>query len=149
MILYLLFQILISWLLTCCILKIFNTALSNPENEFYREPALLTSLLFAIDINLPLKAKLKAGKILHHSFGLCFATIYYLLWYNEFAEISWTTTTIIGFINGLIRIISWTFLVEIIPSTHTKNFKGYYLQLVFVHNIFIIIAFSVDWLIQL
>ncbi|TPG45266.1 hypothetical protein [Flavobacterium pectinovorum] len=148
MILHLLFQILISWLLTCCILKIFNKALSTPDNEFYQEPALLTSLLFAIDIDLPLKAKLRAGKILHHSFGLCFATIYYLLFYCEFGEISWTTSIIIGLINGLIRIISWTFLIEIIPSAHTVNFKGYYLQLVFMHNLFIITAFSVDWILQ-
>jgi hypothetical protein len=148
MILSLLFQILISWLLTCCILKIFNKALSTPDNEFYQEPALLTSLFFVIDIDLPLKAKLRAGKILHHSFGLCFATIYYLLLYCEFGEISWTTSIIIGFINGLIRIISWTFLIEIIPSVHTVNFKGYYLQLVFMHNLFIITAFSVDWFLQ-
>ncbi|QOG01262.1 hypothetical protein [Flavobacterium sp. MDT1-60] len=146
MILYLLFQILISWLVSCFILRLFNRALSVSDNEFYQEPTLLTSLLSALNIDFPLKTKLKAGQLLHHSFGLCFATIYYLLWYSEFGEISWTTSIIIGFINALIRIISWTFLIEIIPSVHTTNFKGYYLQLVFVHNIFIILAFSVDWL---
>lgn len=146
MILSLFFQIFISWLVGCCILRLFNTALSASDNEIYLEPALLTSLLSALNINFPLKAKLKAGQLLHHGFGLCFATIYYLLWYSEFGEISWTTSLIIGFITAVIRIISWMFLVEIIPPIYTANFKGYYLQLVFIHNVFIIIAFSVDWL---
>jgi len=146
MILPLLFQILISWIVACCIIRIFNMALSSTDAKFYQEPALLTSILSAIAIDLSLKTKLRIGKLLHHSFGLCFATVYYILWYSEFAEISWSTSIIIGFITGLIRIISWTFLLEIIPSVHTANFKGYYLQLVFVHSIFIIAAFSLDWL---
>ncbi|OXA82074.1 hypothetical protein SAMN05444397_101891 [Flavobacterium aquidurense] len=146
MIFYLLFQILVSWLVACCIIRIFNKALSTPAIKFYQEPALLTSILSANAIDLSLKTKLRIGKVLHHTFGLCFAAIYYLIWYCEFDEISWTTSIIIGFISALIRIISWTFLLEIIPAVHTANFKGYYLQLVFIHNIFIIAAFSVDWL---
>ena len=145
MILFLLFQILISWLVSCCILRLFNWALSASDNEIYLEPTLLSSLLSTFNINFPSKAKLKASKILHHSFGLCFATIYYLLWYAEFGEISWTTSLVIGFITAVIRIISWMSLIEIIPSIYTANFKGYYLQLVFLHNIFIIMAFCIDW----
>ena len=146
MILFLLFQIFISWLAACCMLRIYSKALSASGTQFYQEPALLTSLLLALGLNLSLKAKLKIGKFLHHSFGLCFATVYYLIWYCEFEEISWTTSIIIGVITGLIQIISWIFLLKIIPAVHTSNFKGYYLQLVFVHNIFIIVAFSVNWL---
>jgi hypothetical protein len=146
MILSLLFQILVSWLVACCIIRAFNKALATPDVKFYQEPTLITSILSLIAIDLSLKTKLRIGKVLHHSFGLCFAAVYYLIWYCEFEEISWTTSIIIGFISALIRIISWTFLLEIIPSVHTTNFKGYYLQLVFVHNIFIITAFSLDWL---
>lgn len=146
MIFFLLFQIVISWLVACCIIRIFNLAVASPDAKFYQEPTLLTSILSAIAIDLTLKTKLRIGKVLHHSFGLCFAAIYYLIWYCEFAEISWTTSIIIGVISALIRIISWTFLLEIIPTVYTSNFKGYYLQLVFVHSIFIIAAFSVDWL---
>lgn len=134
----LLFHIFVSWLITCCILKIFNKALVTSENEFYQEPALLTSLLAAVDVDLTSKAKLRAGMLLHHVFGLCFATVYYIICYYEFAEISWSMSLIIGIISGFVRIISWTFLLEIIPATHLSNFRGYYLQLVFVHNIFTI-----------
>ena len=147
MILSMLFQIVVSWLVACCILRIFSSALSASGSQFYQEPALLTILLSSIDINLQLKTKLKAGALLHHSFGLFFAAIYYLLWYFEFTEISWTTSLIIGLVNGLISIISWTFLLEVIPSVYINNFKGYYLQLAFVHNLFIIILFSLDQLI--
>lgn len=146
MIFSLLFQIFLSWLVACCIIQLFNKALSTPNSKFYQEPTLLTSILSFISIDLSLKTKLRIGQLLHHVFGLCFAAIYYIIWYSEFNEISWTTSLIIGFITGLIRIISWTFLLEIIPPVHTANFKGYYLQLVFIHNIFIIVSFSVDWL---
>ena len=144
MISFLLFQILFSWLVTCCIIRVFNKSITTPDTKFYQEPALLTSIFSAFTIDLSLKTKLRIGKILHHSFGLCFAAVYYIIWYCEFGEISWTASIIIGFISALIRIISWTFLLEIIPSVHTANFKGYYLQLVFVHNVFIVAAFSVD-----
>lgn len=146
MILPLLFQIFISWLIACCIIKVFNKSIATPDSKIYQEPTLLTSILSTIAIELSLKTKLRIGKVLHHSFGLCFATVYYLIWYCEFTEISWATSIIIGVISALIRIISWTFLLEIIPTVHTANFKGYYLQLVFVHSIFIIAAFYVDWL---
>jgi hypothetical protein len=142
MILYLFFQILISWLTASCIINLFNAAVSAPENKIYLEPTLLTGLFAIVDINLTLKTQLIAGKILHHTIGICFTAVYYLVWYYEFAEISWTTSFIIGLISGLIRIISWTFLVEI-PSARFINFKGYYLQLVFVHNIFTITALGI------
>lgn len=149
MILYLLFQILISWMVTCCLLKIFNKALSISKNEFYQDPALFTGFLSAIDINLHQETKLKIGMVVHHIFGLCFAAIYYLIWYSEFSEISWMTTIIIGIVNALMGIISWAFLLEIIPAVHIRNFKGYYLQQVFVNHILIITAFFVNWLLQL
>jgi hypothetical protein len=142
MVLYLLFQIVVSWLITCCILKIFNKLLVTSDNEFYQEPVLLTSLFSAVDIDLTSKEKLRAGMLLHHVFGLFFAAVYYMICYYEFAEISWSMSFIIGIISGFVRIISWTFLLEIIPATHLSSFKGYYLQLVFVHNIFTISALT-------
>jgi hypothetical protein len=146
MIFYFLFQIFISWVITCCILKLFNLVLSASHNEAYREPVLLTSLLAVVDIHLSLKNKLMAGRILHHTIGLCFTSIYYLIWYYEFAEISMTMSFIIGFIISLLNIISWTFLLEIIPAVRLVNFKGYYLQLVFVHSIFTILSLTIYWL---
>lgn len=143
MIFYLLFQIFISWFVASCILKLFYKTVSVKDIEVYREPALLTFLLTAIDINFPLRAKFITGKILHHCIGVCFASIYYLIWYYEFKEISWTISLIIGLINGLLHIIGWVFLLEIIPSSRLSNFKGYYLQLVFVHNVFTISAITI------
>ncbi len=147
MIFYLLFQIIFSWLITCCILKAFNKALSTSNSEFYQEPVLLTALFSVFNINLAKKSKLIAGKIVHHKVGICFSATYYLIWYFEFVEISWTTTIIIGVINALVCIICWTFLLEIIPSISIANFKGYYLQLVFLHNIFLITVFLVNWIV--
>lgn len=143
MIFYLLFQIFISWLIASCILRLFYKTLSVNSSEVYREPKLLTFLLEAIQRDFTPKAKFMAGMILHHSMGLLFAAIYYLIWYCEFTEISWTVSFIIGLISGVLRIISWIFLLEVIPSAHLANFNGYYLQLVFIGNVFTIGTFTV------
>lgn len=146
MVLYLFFQILISWITASCLLNLFNIAVSAPENKIYREPTLLTALLAVAAIQLTLKGQLIAGKIIHHTIGICFTAVYYLIWYHEFAEISWTITFMLGLVIGLIRIVSWTFLLEIIPAARLVNFKGYYLQLVFLHNIFTVSVLGIYWL---
>jgi hypothetical protein len=140
---YLLSQIIMSWLITFCILFLFYKTVSATDNEIYREPTFLTWLLTMFDVDFSLKAKFIASSIISHGMGICFAAIYYLIWYYEFKEISWTTSFFIGLISALLRIISWTFLLLIIPSQQAKNFKGYYLQLVFLHNIFTIIVLTV------
>ncbi len=143
MISHLLFQILFSWFVACFILKLFNSAISAPHSEIYREPELLIDFFDFIKINFSVKAKLIASRTLHHIIVLCFITIYYLVWYYEFAEISWEISFIIGILISMVSIIRWIFLIEIIPSARLANFKGYYLQTVFIYNIFTITAFTV------
>jgi hypothetical protein len=143
MIFYMFFQILISWLLACGILKLFNKAISIPQTNIYQEPKLLTDLLAIIEIEMSLKGKLMAGRILHNTIGLCFTAIYYLIWYNQFAEISLLISFSIGIIISLLGIISWIFIHEIVPTGCITNFRGYYLQLVFVYNVFTLIAVAI------
>lgn len=140
---YLFFQIFVSWLITYCTLKLFYKTVSAKNHEIYQEPTFLTCILSLVAIDFSLKAKFIASNILYHCIGLCFAAIYYFIWYYEFSEISWTISLILGFVNSLLHIISWTFLLIIIPSAYLKNFKGYYLQLVFVNNIFTITTLTV------
>jgi hypothetical protein len=137
------FQILISWLLACGILKLFNKAISIPQTNIYQEPKLLTDLLAIIEIEMSLKGKLMAGRILHNTIGLCFTAIYYLIWYYQFAEISLLISFSIGIIISLLGIISWIFIHEIVPADRMTNFRGYYLQLVFVYNVFTLIAVAI------
>jgi hypothetical protein len=137
------FQILISWLLACGILKLFNKAISIPQTNIYQEPKLLTDLLAIIEIEMSLKGKLIAGRILHNTIGLCFTAIYYLIWYYQFAEISLLISFSIGIIISLLGIISWIFIHEIVPADRMTNFRGYYLQLVFVYNVFTLIAVAI------
>lgn len=140
MALYLLFQIFTSWFIAYCALRLFYKTVSATDSEIYREPTLLTAILTGIDLNFHPTAKFIVSCILNHSIGICFAGIYYLIWYYEFADVSFTTSLIIGLISALLRIISWTFLIIIIPSSRLINFKGYYLQLVFFHNVFTLIV---------
>jgi hypothetical protein len=134
----LLFQILLSWLLTSCLVQMFYKRILAEAQEVYREPAFLTLLLSLVAIRFTKKAKDQVSKVLYHSIGICFAAIYYLLWYYEFAEISFSDTVILGVTAALLRILSWILLFVILPATSHINFKGYYLQLVFLHNVFTI-----------
>ena len=146
MIFYLLLHILVSWFLTCAILRFFNLMISSTSNEFHREPSLLTSLFAWADIQMTPEKTIMAGRIVHHIIGIFFTSVYYLIWYYEFAEISLIITVGIGFVIGLLNIISWAILQEIIPAVRLADFKGYYLQQVFVHNIITIIAILIYWL---
>ncbi|WP_264537567.1 hypothetical protein [Flavobacterium sp. N1736] len=143
MALYLLFQIMLSWLAAFCILVLFYKTVSATQSEIYREPAFLTWLLAMLEVDFSLKAKFISSTIISHGMGICLTAVYCLIWYCEFREISWTASLFIGFISALLRIISWTFLILVIPSGHLDNFKGYYLQLVFLHNLFTIIVLMV------
>ncbi len=140
MALNLLYQVLTSWLIAYCVLRLFYKTVSATNSEIYREPTFLTWILAGADLNLHPTAKFIVSGILNHGIGIFFAGIYYLMWYYEFADISFTTSLMIGLISALLRIVSWTFLLIIIPSSWLINFKGYYLQLVFLHNIFTFIV---------
>ncbi|PBJ07977.1 hypothetical protein [Flavobacterium sp. ACN6] len=143
---YLLFQILISWLIACGILVLFNRATFTSYTEVYSEAKLITNILTVFNVNPSLQGKLITSRILHHVTGLYFAAAYYLMWYYEFVEVSWNTSFLIGISIGLLRYMSWIFLLEIIPKSYIVNFKGYYLHHIFLHAIFTILILSVYFL---
>ncbi len=136
-------QILLSSIAATSVMTYFSYAVSASAREVYKEPVLLTYILTALHLELSPNFKIILGWFLHYLIGLFFVSGYHLLWLNEFLEISWPASILLGVISGIIGIISWVILFEIIPQKPNIDFKGYYFQLFIAHIIFSIIAFIV------
>ncbi|TDO97040.1 hypothetical protein [Flavobacterium sp. 245] len=138
-----LLQILISSIAATSVMTLFSYAVSASAREVYKEPVLLTYILTALHLEISPNFKTILGWFLHYLIGLFFVVGYHILWLNEFLEISWLASILLGVISGIIGIISWIILFEIIPQKPNIDFKGYYLQLFIAHIIFAITVFIV------
>jgi len=139
-----LFKIFISWLSAVITLFIFIRPVSDiTDNELYKKPELLSSLFSFFRLDLSEKVMILAGTVTHHLIALLFVMIYYILWLNEFKEISWTITISIGVFISIMRFLAWTLLIHILPHQSLISFKGHYLQIVFFYNFFTILMVAI------
>ncbi|MCD0467286.1 hypothetical protein [Flavobacterium sp. ENC] len=141
--LYILLQIIISSIVATSVMTLFSYAVSAAAREIYKEPVLLTYVLHKANIDISSKTKIILGWFLHYLIGFLFVLVYHLLWYYEFLEISWTVSILFGVISGIIGIVSWIILFEIIPQKPNIDYKGYYIQLLLAHVIFAVSSFMV------
>ncbi|MHC0443195.1 hypothetical protein [Flavobacterium sp. 3-210] len=135
------FQVLTSSIAATSVMTLFSYAVSASAREIYKEPVLLTYILSAMHFKMSPNLKINVGWVLHYLIGLFFVIGYHILWFNQFLEISWSVSIFLGVISGIIGIISWVILFEIIPQKPNINFKGYYLQLFIAHILFSVVAF--------
>ncbi|MEO6177031.1 MAG: hypothetical protein ABIP27_17895 [Flavobacterium circumlabens] len=140
---HIILQILISSVAATSVMTLFSYAVSMSAREIYKEPLLLTYILTGLHLKVSPNLKTVLGWILHYLIGLCFVMGYHFLWFNEFLEVSWAASILLGIISGIIGIISWVILFEIVPQKPNIDFKGYYIQLFVAHVIFSVIAFLV------
>jgi hypothetical protein len=140
---HIILQILISSVAATSVMTVFSYAVSMSAREIYKEPILLTYLFTALHLNVSPNLKTILGWILHYLIGLIFVIGYHFLWFHEFLEISWAASILLGIISGIIGIISWVILFEIIPQKPNIDFRGYYIQLFVAHIIFSVTAFLV------
>ncbi|MFL9831750.1 hypothetical protein ABS764_12920 [Flavobacterium sp. ST-87] len=136
-------QILISSLVATSVMTLFSYIISESFRELYKEPVLLSYCLTALAISLSAKTKNVLGWIIHYAIGFLFVFGYYLLWENEIISETWIAAFILGAISGIIGILSWVIIFKISDYNPKIDFKGYYLQLFFVHVIFGLSAFAV------
>lgn len=136
-------QILISSVAATSVMILFSYAVSMSAREIYKEPVLLTYVFTVLHLKVSPNLKTILGWILHYLIGLAFVIAYHILWFNEFLEISWSASILLGIISGIIGIISWIILFEIIPQKPDIDFRGYYIQLFIAHIIFSVTAFVV------
>ena len=136
-------QILISSLVATSVMTLFSYIISESFRELYKEPVLLSYCLTTLAISLSAKTKNILGWIIHYAIGFLFVLGYYLIWENEIMNKTWTAALILGAISGIIGIASWVIIFKISDYKPKIDFKGYYLQLFFVHVIFGLSAFTV------
>lgn len=140
---YTVLQILISSIAATSIMTLFSYAVSASAREVYKEPVLLTYILHTFHLDISSTSKTILGWVLHYLIGLCFVILYHVIWIYEFVEISWKVSILLGAVSGIIGIISWIILFEIVPQKPNIDFRGYYIQLFVAHIIFGLTAFSV------
>ncbi|TDO73224.1 hypothetical protein EV143_106166 [Flavobacterium chryseum] len=140
---HIILQILISSIAATSVMTLFSYAVSASARELYKEPVLLTYVLSHLHLKISPNLKNILAWVLHYIIGLLFVIGYHFLWYNEFLEISWAASILLGVISGIIGIISWVILFEIVPQKPNIDFKGYYIQLFVAHVIFGVVAFLV------
>lgn len=140
---HIILQIIISSVAATSVMTLFSYAVSLSAREMYKEPVLLTYILTVLHLQVSPNLKSILGWLLHYLIGLGFVVGYHFLWFSEFLEISWDVSILLGVISGIIGVISWVILFEIIPQKPDIDFKGYYIQLFAAHIIFSVIAFMV------
>ena len=140
---YIALQIIISGIAATTVMTLFSYVVSGSTRELYKEPVLLTFILSSLKIEVSARTKIFLGWFLHYVIGTAFVLVYHVLWFYDIAEVSWLLALLFGAISGLIGIIGWILMFEIIPTKPNIDFDGYYLQLFVAHIIFAAVAFVV------
>ena len=138
-----LLQILISTIAATSAMTLFSYVISASFRELYKEPVLLTYLLTKFHVEVSPQTKTVLAWLLHYIIGLLFVIAYHFVWAYNIVEFSWRIALLFGAISGIIGILGWIILFEIVPQKPNIDFKGYYLQLFFAHVIFGLTAFWV------
>lgn len=140
---YIISQIIVTTIAATSAMTLFSYVVSASARELYKEPVLLTYVLASLNIEITLKTKVILSWILHYIIGLFFIVVYHIFWFYDFAALSWLSAFLFGFASGIIGILGWIFLFEIVPKKPNIDFKGYYIQLLIAHIIFGLAGFAV------
>lgn len=136
-------QILISTIAATSVMTLFSYAVSTSVRELYKEPVLLTYILTTFHIEVSPRTKQFLAWVLHYIIGLLFVIAYHYVWFYDVLEFSWRISILLGALSGILGILGWIVLFEIIPQKPNINFTGYYIQLFIAHVIFGVVVFWV------
>lgn len=140
---HILSQILLATLAATSLMTLFSYIVSASARELYKEPVLLTYILSALKMEVSPQTKTFLAWLLHYIIGLAFVVAYHFLWVYEIVEMSWPSAFVLGALSGVIGILGWMLMFEMVPKKPNIDFKGYYVQLFFAHIVFGITAFFV------
>lgn len=135
--------ILLAMFAATSLMTAFSYFVSESFNKLYKEPLLLQYLMSIWHLELSPNAKMVAGWAIHYGIGLIFVAGYFVLWKWDLYEITWLSGLIFGAIIGIIGIGGWEAMFTLTNHNPKIDFKGYYLQLFFVHIIFGMTAFTI------
>ncbi|RYZ38767.1 MAG: hypothetical protein EOP49_30750 [Sphingobacteriales bacterium] len=88
---------------------------------------------------------LALGTIVHYGVGLFFLFIYVYLWNHNVINTDWLTTTILGFVTGLLGITVWRIYLYIHARPPQVPLRLYLISILFAHVIF---AWTVRWILH-
>jgi hypothetical protein len=138
-----LLQIICATIAATSVMTLFSYIVSESARKLYKEPVLLTYLLHSFKVEVSAGTKVVLAWLLHYIIGLIFVIIYHFLWYYGIVEMSWLVALILGVVSGIVGILGWMLLFEIVPQKPNIDFKGYYIQLLVAHIFFGITAYAV------
>lgn len=140
---HVLLQIIMATIAATSLMTLFSYIVSESARELYKEPVLLTYILSALKMEVAPRTKTFLAWLLHYIIGLAFVVAYHFLWVYDVVEMSWPAAFVLGALSGIIGILGWVLMFELVPQKPNIDFKGYYVQLFFAHIIFGITAFFV------
>jgi len=138
-----LLQIICATIAATSVMTLFSYIVSESARKLYKEPVLLTYLLHSFKVEVSAGTKVVLAWLLHYIIGLIFVIIYHFLWYYGIVEMSWLVALLLGVVSGIVGVLGWMLLFEIVPQKPNIDFKGYYIQLLVAHIFFGITAYAV------
>lgn len=135
-------KIIIAGVVGTSLMTLYSYLISERENEQFREPELLNSLIDRSKILPKIQDKRihPAGWSAHYSIGILFVSSYYFLWKKMLCKPTVAKTLITGSVSGLIGIASWKFFFSQHDNPPSNDRAGYYKQLFVAHIIFTVTA---------
>ncbi len=127
-------RILLMGIIATSGMTLFSYILSRVFKEKLLETELLNQLVFP---NNKIKKKNNpAGFVIHYAVGIFFALFYHRLWLKSSQTAGTSTSSALGFMNGIIGISGWHLTLVLHPSPPKIDLVKYYLQLLIAHVLF-------------
>ena len=118
------------------VMTLFSYLVAEIQNEKFREPELLATLLRRVVPELDRKYGKIAGWKIHYAVGLVFAIIYARLWERTKIKPTAKSGLVLGAISGLPAIAVWRLTFLLHPSPPKIHFRRFYGHLFLAHLVF-------------
>lgn len=117
-------------------MTLFSHLVSESEQEQFREPELLATLIENLHANIKKEYAQSAGWVLHYLVGYMFAMIYQHVWKHTRTKPGFASGLVLGGISGVLAIAVWNTVFRLHPDPPRIDFKKYYIQLFIAHLVF-------------
>ena len=117
-------------------MTIFSYLVAEIQNEKFREPELLATLLRRLLPELGRRYGKIAGWKIHYAVGLVFAIIYARVWERDKVKPSAKSGLVLGALSGLPAIAVWRLTFMLHPSPPKIHYRRFYGHLFLAHLVF-------------
>jgi hypothetical protein len=127
-------RILISGLTATTLMTLFSYIVSNSKRRNFKEPELLAGLLKEVVPQQELA--LPAGWGTHYSMGICWASVFDLLFEKAGVERDLKNAVILGGFSGLTGMVIWGLAFKMHPNPPITDYKRFYGHLLLAHIVY-------------